>query len=185
MKNHSPSRTSPIENGRPRYATGEGATVDNITTLNNAWGSMAIYCSSSSYLNRGSSGINIDGTTCSFGEGTVFTQDEFGLTNTGVVIAGYNDGFPATAPVGTFGNNALGLKDVGGNVAEWVHDLYGVYPPSQSVATDPRGAASGRFHVIRGSSWMHSGITELRMSFRDYGDKARPDLGFRIARSLE
>jgi formylglycine-generating enzyme required for sulfatase activity len=111
--------------------------------------------------------------------------DESARGPLGVVIAGYNDGFPATAPVGTFGNNALGLKDVGGNVAEWVHDLYGVYPPSQSVATDPRGAASGRFHVIRGSSWMHSGITELRMSFRDYGDKARPDLGFRIARSLE
>lgn len=111
--------------------------------------------------------------------------DESARGALGVVIAGYDDGFPVTAPVGTFGNHALGLKDVGGNVAEWVHDLYGVYPPSQAVATDPRGAASGQFHVIRGSSWMHSGITELRMSYRDYGDKPRPDLGFRIARSLE
>ncbi len=111
--------------------------------------------------------------------------DESARGSLGVVISGYNDAFPVTAPVGTFGGNALGLKDVGGNVAEWVHDIYGVYPPSGSVAKDPRGAATGQFHVIRGSSWMHSGITELRMSFRDYGDKARPDLGFRIARSLE
>jgi len=111
--------------------------------------------------------------------------DESARGSLGVVVSGYNDAFPVTAPVGTFGGNALGLKDVGGNVAEWVHDIYGVYPPSGSVATDPRGAASGQFHVIRGSSWMHSGITELRMSFRDYGDKPRPDLGFRIARSLE
>ncbi len=103
----------------------------------------------------------------------------------GAVINGYDDSFPVTAPVGTFGNNPLGLKDAGGNVAEWVQDIYGVYPPSSTVDVDPVGAASGNFHVIRGSSWMHSSVTELRMGFRDYGDKARPDLGFRIARSPE
>ncbi|MEJ2514026.1 MAG: PEGA domain-containing protein [Gammaproteobacteria bacterium] len=103
----------------------------------------------------------------------------------GAVINGYDDSFPVAAPVGTFGGNPLGLKDTGGNVAEWVHDVYGVYPPSSTVDVDPAGAASGNFHVIRGSSWMHASVTELRMSFRDYGDKARPDLGFRIARSAE
>jgi hypothetical protein len=29
---------------------------------------------------------------------------------------------------------------------------------------------------------MHGSITELRLSYRDYGDDPRPDLGFRIAR---
>ena len=49
----------------------------------------------------------------------------------------------------------------------------------------PLGAESGPYHVIRGSSWMHSSITELRLSFRDYGEEARPDVGFRVARYLE
>jgi hypothetical protein len=64
-------------------------TMDNITTANNAWGSIAIYCSSSSYLNRGSSNVQIDGTTLSVGEDYVFSQDEFGLFNTNYAVSGY------------------------------------------------------------------------------------------------
>jgi formylglycine-generating enzyme required for sulfatase activity len=40
-------------------------------------------------------------------------------------------------------------------------------------------------HVIRGSSWRHATVTELRAAFRDYGDGRRDDLGFRIARYAE
>jgi hypothetical protein len=32
---------------------------------------------------------------------------------------------------------------------------------------------------------MDTNLTELRLSYRDYGDRARPDLGFRIARSAQ
>ena len=32
---------------------------------------------------------------------------------------------------------------------------------------------------------MHGTVTQLRWSYRDYGKKTRPDLGFRIARYLE
>jgi hypothetical protein len=39
--------------------------------------------------------------------------------------------------------------------------------------------------VIRGASWMDTNTTELRLSYRDYGSSARPDLGFRIARSTK
>jgi len=66
-----------------------GVTVNNITTLNNAWGSFAIYASNSSLLNRGSSNVNIDGASCSFGEGVLFSQDEFGLFNTNITVTGY------------------------------------------------------------------------------------------------
>ncbi len=95
----------------------------------------------------------------------------------------YNDGFPISAPVGSFSPNALGLYDLGGNIAEWVHDYYAIYPSSnRASAPDPTGPARGRHHVIRGSSWKDSSITELRLTFRDYGDSKRPDVGFRIAR---
>jgi formylglycine-generating enzyme required for sulfatase activity len=101
-------------------------------------------------------------------------------------LAPYRDGYPASAPVASFRPNELGFYDLGGNVAEWVHDHYEVYLDSlDKAAVDPIGPSEGAFHVIRGSSWMHASITELRLSFRDYGDEPRPDLGFRIARYAE
>ncbi|MDJ0840788.1 MAG: PEGA domain-containing protein [Acidobacteriota bacterium] len=100
------------------------------------------------------------------------------------VLQNYKDGHAATAPVGSFPANPLGLYDLGGNAAEWVHDFYGLRGvPGQDQ--DPLGPDTGSYHVIRGSSWMHSTITELRYSFRDYGKEPRPDLGFRVARYLE
>ncbi|CAM2068168.1 SUMF1/EgtB/PvdO family nonheme iron enzyme [Sulfidibacter corallicola] len=100
-------------------------------------------------------------------------------------LTDYKDGYPVTAPVSSFSPNKLGIRNLGGNVAEWVNDFYDIGFGRQETPTDPLGPASGKFHVIRGSSWMHSTVTELRFSYRDYGDKARSDLGFRIARYLE
>jgi len=98
------------------------------------------------------------------------------------VLADLDDGFAATAPVGSFAANPLGFFDLGGNVAEWTHDLYTVQPAGSVAAVDPAAAGTGALRVIRGSSWQHSGVTELRLAFRDYGDGKRNDLGFRIAR---
>jgi formylglycine-generating enzyme required for sulfatase activity len=98
------------------------------------------------------------------------------------VLPDYDDGYAATAPVGSFAPNALGFFDLGGNVAEWTHDLYTVQPPASSVAVDPAATGGGSLRVIRGSSWRHSAVTELRLAYRDYGDGKRNDLGFRIAR---
>jgi hypothetical protein len=39
--------------------------------------------------------------------------------------------------------------------------------------------------VIKGSSWMQAGISELRLSYRDYSETRRSDLGFRIARYIK
>jgi len=98
------------------------------------------------------------------------------------VLPGYDDGYAASAPVGSFTPNAQGFYDLGGNVAEWTHDLYTVQPASGTVAVDPSAAGAGAVHVVRGSSWKQSGVTELRLAFRDYWDGRRNDLGFRIAR---
>ena len=97
-------------------------------------------------------------------------------------LADFDDGHAATAPVGSFTPNALGFLDLGGNVAEWTHDLYTVQPATSAAAVDPAAGGAGALRVIRGSSWRHSAVTELRLAYRDYGDGKRNDLGFRIAR---
>ncbi|GJM04868.1 MAG: hypothetical protein DHS20C09_08590 [marine bacterium B5-7] len=103
----------------------------------------------------------------------------------GKTIATYNDGFAVAAPIGSFAPNQKGLYDMGGNIAEWVHDYYSVQASSNKTHADPLGPERGEFHVIRGASWAHGTITELRLSFRDYTDKPREDVGFRVARYLE
>lgn len=116
--------------------------------------------------------------------GNYADQSAAGLV--GRPLEGYDDGYPATAPVASYAANPLGVFDLGGNVAEWMHDFYGLYTDTAGdKPSNPTGPKEGRFHVIRGASWMHSGITELRLSYRDYGDQPRPDLGFRIARYAE
>lgn len=98
-------------------------------------------------------------------------------------IPKYTDGFPATAPVGKFSPNRSLLYDLGGNVAEWCHDYYDVRPESMAQPLrDPAGPRQGRFHVIKGASWRSGSVTELRLSYRDYSEKPRDDLGFRIVR---
>jgi formylglycine-generating enzyme required for sulfatase activity len=99
-----------------------------------------------------------------------------------LTIPDFDDGFAATAPVGSFAAGPAGLYDLGGNVAEWTHDLYTVQPASTVVAVDPVASGDGPLRVIRGSSWKSSAVTELRLAHRDYGDGKRNDLGFRIAR---
>ena len=99
------------------------------------------------------------------------------------LLPSYDDGFPSTSPVGSFKPNALGIYDGGGNVAEWVNDFYTVPTPGITTpVVDPTGPDRGTSHVIRGSSWRQAGQQQLRLSYRDFGTKARPDVGFRIAR---
>jgi formylglycine-generating enzyme required for sulfatase activity len=100
-----------------------------------------------------------------------------------VTIQGYTDGYAAAAPVGKFPANRAGIHDLSGNAAEWCYDYYDTYMGIGSrVRRDPTGPAKGRHHVVRGSSWRHGSITELRLSYRDYANQPRDDLGFRIAR---
>jgi formylglycine-generating enzyme required for sulfatase activity len=101
----------------------------------------------------------------------------------GRIIFGYNDNHIVSAPVGNFGVNQYGLFDLGGNVAEWTHDFYTM--PTVDATVDPLGPVSGEYHSIRGSSWRHGTVSDLRLAFRDYGIDGRNDVGFRIARYAE
>ena len=102
------------------------------------------------------------------------------------IIPSYDDGFASTAEGGKFPPNAIGIFDGAGNVAEWVNDFYTVPAPGVTApVADPLGPERGQSYVIRGSSWRHATPTELRLSFRDYGKDARPDVGFRVARNAD
>lgn len=92
------------------------------------------------------------------------------------------DDYPVSAPVGSFSPNDKGLYDIGGNVAEYLHDWYAVEPPSSETLLDPLGPEIGEYHVIRGGSWSRGYLPQLRLAYRDYDSVGRNDVGFRIAR---
>jgi formylglycine-generating enzyme required for sulfatase activity len=86
-----------------------------------------------------------------------------------------------TTDVGSFAANRWGLHDMHGNVYEWCWDWYGTYPVS--AQSNPDGAVSGVYRVIRGGSWGDY-AQYLRSADRGYGapsDRSR-NLGFRLVR---
>jgi formylglycine-generating enzyme required for sulfatase activity len=102
------------------------------------------------------------------------------------IIPGWDDGYASTAPAGTFRPNSIGIYDGGGNVAEWVQDYYSVPTPGKTEpVSDPQGPRRGTNRVIRGSSWGHAGVRELRYGFRNFGNNRYWDVGFRVARNVE
>ncbi|MEM9385261.1 MAG: PEGA domain-containing protein [Pseudomonadota bacterium] len=99
----------------------------------------------------------------------------------GAQLRTYEDAYVVSAPVGSFPPGRLGFYDLGGNVAEWVHDWFGINVEPGPLR-DPLGPNLGRQRVVRGASFLTSGATELRLTYRDFDDQAREDLGFRVAR---
>ena len=98
----------------------------------------------------------------------------------------YTDGMPVSGPVRSFEPNAVGIFDMGGNVSEWVQDFYELQTsPSEEVQVDPLGPATGTINVIRGPNWQSFAVRRLRLSYRDYDNAPRPDVGFRVARNLQ
>jgi formylglycine-generating enzyme required for sulfatase activity len=104
---------------------------------------------------------------------------------TGRILNGYSDGAIVSSEVGKFPANPRGLYDLGGNVSEWVNDVYRIPVPGEAVEENPLGDDQGDNFTIRGASWSLSRLRELRLTYRDYGERGRDDVGFRVARYAE
>jgi formylglycine-generating enzyme required for sulfatase activity len=101
-----------------------------------------------------------------------------------------SDGFPVTAPVGSFPANAFGLHDMAGNVYEWVADWMEEKYYLLSPKNNPKGPVRAErvmrggtnTKVFRGGSWSNA-APELRSANRKalWVDYRIEDLGFRCA----
>ena len=91
-------------------------------------------------------------------------------------IESFDDGFAELAPVGSFEPNENGLRDLGGNVWEWVQEEYGGEDPKQK-----------KLGVVRGGSWRSFAQEEVLASHRrPVGAGVRSDdVGFRVVLSSD
>jgi formylglycine-generating enzyme required for sulfatase activity/RNA polymerase subunit RPABC4/transcription elongation factor Spt4 len=93
-----------------------------------------------------------------------------------------NDGYPETAPVGSYpkGASPYGLLDMSGNVWEWVSDWFNEAYYKVSPDKNPRGPATGTLRVIRGGSYYNGteGVRVVARAFRS-PDNYALTIGFR------
>ena len=96
----------------------------------------------------------------------------------------YNDGFFGTAPVKQFGSNCFGLYDMTGNVWEWCNDWYESDYYSKSPKSNPQGANTGNFRVLRGGSWLNfPDYCRLAIRYRNNPANRFFNDGFRFAKT--
>ncbi len=99
----------------------------------------------------------------------------------------YNNCTGDTTKVGSYldGVSPYGLYDMAGNVWEWVSDWYDGKYYQNSPSSNPLGAASGSYRVLRGGSWNYvDNVTRSSYRFNVTPDYISNGIGFRCARSL-
>jgi serine/threonine protein kinase/formylglycine-generating enzyme required for sulfatase activity len=97
------------------------------------------------------------------------------------------DGHMYTAPVGSFpeGVSSFGSFNLGGNVLEWVQDVYLSHYRGAPRDGSARASSEASHRVYRGGSWLVGQTTRRRCTFRQKGvpTTAFQNLGFRPALS--
>jgi formylglycine-generating enzyme required for sulfatase activity len=97
-----------------------------------------------------------------------------------------DDGFPGTAPVGSFplGKTKFGAYDVVGNVWEWTADWFEIYKADE--AANPTGAPAGDRKAIRGGGFNGGVELWLNPAFRYHqlATASSHGIGFRCASKL-
>jgi formylglycine-generating enzyme required for sulfatase activity len=96
----------------------------------------------------------------------------------------YRDEHAVTAPIDSYQKSRAGFLNIGGNVSEWMNDVYASMPEAAAV-TDPAGPKTDGPHSIRGASWRTAAIAELRLAWRERASGPAPTIGFRVARYAE
>ncbi len=86
-----------------------------------------------------------------------------------------------THPVGGKKPNKLGIYDMTGNVWEWCSDWYDASYYASSPISNPQGASSGTYRVLRGGSW-NAYAERCRVAYRDFNgpDDRGNNIGFRL-----
>lgn len=98
-------------------------------------------------------------------------------------LGDYPNTSPGTTPVGTFPDNAYGLYDMAGNVAEWCWDWYSA---PYAGGTDPHGPLGpGSNRLFRGGAW-DQGPYRSRCADRNIipPNNSQFYIGFRCVRRL-
>lgn len=102
----------------------------------------------------------------------------------GVDDPSHSDGYPETAPVGSFPNGAswCGALDLAGNVREWVADGFHYYSVDSQM--NPYTLATGANRIPRGGGWLDT-PDDVRSTNRGENtpDYTRHKVGFRCAQS--
>ena len=121
---------------------------------------------------------------CRFVNGADQSAKTAGLPPTAPYMA-CSDGYPFTAPAGSFAANAFGLHDLIGNVWEWTADCYADTYRSAGSDSAPNNEAGCTARTVRGGDWF-STLSSLRPAVRAKAgpDAHNDDIGFRVARVL-
>ena len=91
-----------------------------------------------------------------------------------------------TVRVGSYpsGDSPYNVRDMAGNVMEWVQDWYQADYYSVSPSSNPQGPATGTQRVARGGSWTHNDfVVRSAYRFSLSPSTANNLYGFRCARS--
>ncbi len=127
------------------------------------------------------------GTTTALNSGKNLTDNDncSNMAEVGRFHYNLNDGkgeYSQHTTVGSYRPNAWGLYDMHGNVREWCLDWMAMI--TMEAVTDPQGALSGSYRMVRGGGWYReSHASACRSAYR--GSSAPSDslygLGFRLS----